>query len=87
MNLERGFGGDFLKGGLTVDWLHHDQPTEQIEGIPGILIRGKNRVFAIGPDATLAIARHNTVYGFARVCYQWEPTRERRHRAAPGTSR
>ena len=37
-----------------------------------VLIRGKNRVFALGPDATLAIARHNTVYGFARVCYEWE---------------
>jgi hypothetical protein len=21
---------------------------------------------------TLAIARHNTVYGFVRVCYEWE---------------
>lgn len=37
---------------------------DQIAGLPGVLISG--------PDATLAIARHNTVYGFARVCYQWE---------------
>jgi hypothetical protein len=75
MNLEGGFGGDFLKGGLTVGLSHYTTiklTDDQIEGIPGILIRGKNRVFAIGPDATLAIARHNTVYGFARVCYQWE---------------
>jgi hypothetical protein len=45
---------------------------DEIPGIPGVLIRGKNRSFALGPDATLAIARGNRVYGFARMCYQWE---------------
>ncbi|MGH9253803.1 MAG: hypothetical protein ACRD3C_04455 [Vicinamibacterales bacterium] len=34
--------------------------------------RGKNRVFALGPDVTLAIARNDTVYGFVTVRYQWE---------------
>jgi hypothetical protein len=75
MNLEGGVGGDFLKGGLTVGLSYYAAfklTDDQIEGLPGILIRGKNKVFALGPDATLAIARHNTVYGFVRVCYQWE---------------
>ena len=75
MNLEGGFGGDFLKGGLTLGLSYYASfklTDDQIEGLPGILIRGKNKVFALGPDATLAIARHNTVYGFVRVCYQWE---------------
>jgi hypothetical protein len=40
--------------------------------LPGVLIRGKNRVFAVGPEATLAIARKNTVYGFVRVAYFFE---------------
>lgn len=75
MNLEGGVGGDFLKGGLTLGLAYYASfklTEDRIEGLPGILIRGKNRVFALGPDVTLAIARRNTVYGFARVCYQWE---------------
>ena len=43
-----------------------------IEGIPGILIRGKNKVFALGPEVSLALARKNTAYGFVKVNYQWE---------------
>ena len=35
-------------------------------------VRGKNRVFAIGPEVTLALARKNTVYGFLNVKYFWE---------------
>jgi len=37
-----------------------------------VLIRGKNRVLAVGPEATLAIARKNTIYGFVRVAYYFE---------------
>jgi hypothetical protein len=75
MNLEGGVGGDFLKGGLTLGLSYYTTiklSEDEIEGLPGILIRGKNRVFALGPDVTLAIARRNTVYGFVRVCYERE---------------
>ena len=67
MNLEGGIGGDFLKGGLTVglDYYASFKLTEdEIEGLPPIFVRGKNRVFAIGPEVTLALARKDTVYGF-----------------------
>lgn len=40
---------------------------DTIEGLPGILIRGRNKVLAIGPEATLAIALHTKVYGFVTV--------------------
>jgi hypothetical protein len=75
MNLEGGVGADFLKGGLTAGLAYYwsaKLTDDVVEGVPGILIRGKNRVFALGPDVTLAIAKSNTVYGFVRVCYQWE---------------
>jgi len=36
---------------------------DQIEGFPDILIRGKNKVFAVGPEVQLALARNNTLYG------------------------
>ena len=75
MNIEGGVGGDFLKGGLTVGlsyyWslkLTHDH----IQGVPLVLQPGKNRVFGLGPEATLALARKNTVYGFMTAKYLWE---------------
>ncbi len=75
MNLEGGIGGDFLKGGLTVglDYYASFKLTEdQIEGLPAIFVRGKNRTFAIGPEVTLTLARKNTVYGFVTAKYFWE---------------
>jgi hypothetical protein len=75
MQLEGGVGGDFLKGGLTAGLAYYAAfklSDDDIEGLPGILIRGKNKVFALGPDVTLALARKGTVYGFVRVNYQWE---------------
>jgi hypothetical protein len=75
MNLEGAVGGDFLKGGLTAGLAYYASfklSDDKIQGFPQILIRGKNRVFGLGPDVSLALARHNVVYGFVRVCYQWE---------------
>ncbi len=75
MNLEGGLGGDFLKGGLTagVDYYASFKLTDdQIDGLPDILIRGKNKVFALGPEVQLALAKNNTLYGFLKVNYQWE---------------
>jgi hypothetical protein len=75
MNIEGGIGGDFLKGGLSVGLAYYwsgKLSQDHIEGFPDILIRGKNRVFALGPEVTLALAKGNTVYGFLRVNYEWE---------------
>jgi len=75
MNLEGGLGGDFLKGGLTAGLNYYASfklTDDQIEGFPDILIRGKNKVFALGPEVQLALARDNTLYGFLKVNYQWE---------------
>jgi len=75
MNIEGGVGGDFLKGGLSAGLAYYwsgKLTQDHIEGFPDILIRGKNKVFAIGPEVTLALARGNTVYGFLKVNYEWE---------------
>jgi hypothetical protein len=75
MNLEGGLGGDFLKGGLTAGLNYYASfklTDDQIEGFPDIIIRGKNKVFALGPEVQLALARDNTLYGFLKVNYQWE---------------
>ena len=60
MNLEGGLGGDFLKGGLTAGLNYYASfklTDDQIEGFPDILIRGKNKVFALGPEVQLALAK------------------------------
>ncbi len=75
MNLEGGVGADFLKGGLTAGLVYYSAiklTEDQIGGLAGILIRGKNKVFALGPEVQLALAKSNTVYGFLKVNYQWE---------------
>jgi hypothetical protein len=75
MNFEGGVGGDFLKGGLTAGLAYYAAfkvSDDQIQGFPQILIRGKNKTFGLGPEASLALARKNTVYGFLRVAYYWE---------------
>jgi hypothetical protein len=75
MNLEGGLGGDFLKGGLTAGLNYYASfklTDDQIEGFPDILIRGKNKVFALGPEVQLALAKNNTLYGFVKVNYQRE---------------
>jgi hypothetical protein len=76
MFLEGGVGADFLKGGLTVglDYYAAFKLTDDqfSETIPGILIRGKNKVFALGPEVQLALARKGILYGFLKVNYQWE---------------
>lgn len=76
LNLEGGVGGDFLGGGLTAGLAYYgtfkvsddrfDNPRWEA------LVRGKNRVWGLGPEVTLAIAAKRTVYGFVTVRYQWE---------------
>jgi hypothetical protein len=76
LNLEGGIGADFLKGGLTTGLAYYStfKLTEDRfdSRLPSVLIRGKNRVWGLGPDVTLAIASKQTVYGFVTVRYQWE---------------
>jgi hypothetical protein len=75
INIEGGVGGDFLKGGLTVGLAYYyagKLTQDHIEGFPDILIRGKNKAFALGPEMTLALAKGNTVYGFLKMNYEWE---------------
>jgi hypothetical protein len=75
MNIDGGVGTDLLKGGLSTGLAYYASfklSDDEIEGLPGILIRGKNKVFGLGPEATLAIAAKNKVYGFVTVRYFWE---------------
>ena len=75
MNLEGGVGADFLEGGLTAGLVYYTSmklQQDRIQGFPQILIRGKNRVVALGPEVQLALAKGGKLYGFLKVNYQWE---------------
>jgi hypothetical protein len=76
MNLEGGVGGDFLKGGLVAGLAYYGtfKLTDDHFANPpvNVLLRGKNSIWGLGPEFTLALVAHNTVYGFATVRYQWE---------------
>ena len=66
---------EILKGGLTVGLNYYASfklTDDHIEGFPDILVRGKNNVFALGPEVQLALAKDRTLYGFVKVNYQWE---------------
>jgi hypothetical protein len=75
MNLEGGVGADFLQGGLTAGLNYYASfklTADQIAGFPVNLEPAKNKVFALGPEVQLALARKGVLYGFLKVNYQWE---------------
>jgi len=75
MNLEGGVGADFLMGGLSAGLVYYAAfklTEDQIEGLPSILAPGKDKVFALGPEVQLALARKGVLYGSIKVNYQWE---------------
>jgi hypothetical protein len=75
MNLEGGVGADFLKGGLSIGVSYYSTlklTSDDLEGVREVLVRGKNRVFALGPEVQLALAGKGMLYGFLKVNYYWE---------------
>jgi hypothetical protein len=75
LNLEGGLGADFIGGGLTAGLAYYGTfklTDDQFDSRLGALIRGKNRVWGLGPEVSLALATKKAVYGFLTVRYQWE---------------
>ena len=75
MNVEGGAGADFLEGGLSAGLAYYASfklTDDHIDGFPDILLRGKNKVFAVGPEVQLALAKNGVLYGFLKLNYEWE---------------
>jgi hypothetical protein len=75
LNLEGGVGADFLKGGLTTGLSYYGTfklTDDEFNSRLPIGLIGKNRVWGLGPEVSLALATKKTVYGFVTVRYQWE---------------
>lgn len=75
LNLEGGVGADFLKGGLTTGLSYYGTfkltDDEFNSRLPTGLL-GRNRVWGLGPEVSLALASKKAVYAFVTVRYQWE---------------
>ena len=68
-------GRDFLGGGLSAGLVYYSSfklTADRIEGFPLNIAPGKNKVLALGPEASLALARKGTLFGFVKANYQWE---------------
>lgn len=76
LNLEGGVGRDFLKGAAALGLAYYATfklTDDRFDRRPlELLVRGKNRVWGLGPEVTLPIALKKTVYGFVTARYQWE---------------
>jgi hypothetical protein len=78
LNLEGGVGADFMGGGLTAGLAYYgtfkltDDRFDR--DFLNVLVRGKNRVWGLGPEVSLALAsqKRGKIYGFLTVRYQWE---------------
>jgi hypothetical protein len=77
LNIEGGVGRDLLEGAASVGlayyatWKLTDDrfsARAQIEEP----VRGKNRVYGVGPEVTLPLATKRALYGFVTARYQWE---------------
>ena len=75
MNLEGGVGADFLGGGLTAGLVYYSSfklTADHIEDFPLNIDPAKSKVFAFGPEVSLALARKGVLYGVVKANYQWE---------------
>jgi hypothetical protein len=75
LTLEGGLGRTFLKGAAKAGVVYYAQwklTSDTLTGLPALLVQGKNRTAALGPELTFPIATKNTLYGFFTFRYEWE---------------
>jgi hypothetical protein len=75
LTLEGGAGRDFLEGAARVGLAYYAQwkvTDDTLQGLPSLLVHGRNRVVALGPEVSLPVATKTTLYGFVTARYQWE---------------
>lgn len=75
LNLEGGVGRDVLGGALSAGLSYYASwkiGDDRLPPLANVLARGRNRVFAVGPEVSTALAWNRTVYGAVTARYQWE---------------
>jgi hypothetical protein len=75
LTLEGGVGRDILKGAGSLGLVYYAQwklSDDKLEGLPALLVQGKNRTFALGPEVTIPLATKSKLLGFFTFRYEFE---------------
>jgi hypothetical protein len=75
LTLEGGIGRKFLKGAANLGGIYYAQwklSDDTLTGLPALIVQGKNRAAAVGPELTIPLATKNTLYGFFTFRYEFE---------------
>lgn len=75
LTLEGGIGRKFLKGAAKLGVVYYAQwklTDDTLTGLPALLVQGKNRTTAVGPELTIPLATKNTLFGFFTFRYEFE---------------
>jgi hypothetical protein len=75
LTLEGGLGRKFLKGAANIGAVYYAQwklTGDTLIGLAPLIVQGKNRSTAVGPELTIPLATKNKLYGFFTFRYEWE---------------
>ena len=75
VTLEGGFGRSFIQGAASVGLSYAAQwkaSEDTLGPLPGLLLTGKNRAFALGPEVTMPFFATGPWAGLLTVRYHWE---------------
>ena len=73
--LEGGIGRKFLKGAANLGVVYYAQwklTDDTLTGLPALLVHGRNRTTAVGPELTFPLATKDKLYGFFTFRYEFE---------------
>lgn len=75
VTLEGGVGRSFIQGAASVGLAYFAQwkvTDDRLEGLPSLLLPGKNKVFGLGPELTMPLFASGPWAGLVTVRYKWE---------------
>ncbi len=75
VTLEGGVGRSFLQGAGSAGLAYYAQwkaTADELEGLPGVLLTGKDRVYGLGPEVTMPFFASGPWAGLVTLRYQWE---------------
>ena len=75
VTLEGGVGRSFIDGAASVGLAYYAQwkaSDDRIEGLPSLLLPGRNKVFGLGPELTMPFFATGPWAGLVTLRYQWE---------------
>lgn len=75
LTLEGGVGRNFAGGAAKVGLVYVAQwklTDDTLIGLQALLVKGRNRTVALGPEVTLPLASKHLLVGFLTVRYEWD---------------